>query len=115
MNARVKNAIVALVKEVTANNVNQIFLQYNVSDSLAWITFKETDTEEDKVEKIARRILERYYDTLIGFKLQDDEWNKKYKDHYEMVLEGEAQKEFDESLRNYYDNKAAWCAKYGSN
>lgn len=107
MNATIKNAALALVAEVKANGIETILLRKEAEDSLACISVKCRETDEELAEVIINRIPEKYRDHVIGFKYEDRS--------YSMVMDKEAQEKFDKALREYYHNKAEWCARYGCN
>lgn len=108
MNATIMNAALALVAEVKANGIDTILLRKEAEDSLACISTKCRETDEELAKVVINRIPEKYRDHVIGFKNEGGS-------EYSMVLDKEAQEKFDKNLKEYYRNKSEWCAKYGCN
>lgn len=103
------------IKEIVEKNLKEgeyfISVRVKPEDSVALIRI--SDNIEETIERIYKRIHEKYRDHVIGYK--ESYYHDGVFSHWELVLDAEYQKMFDAETAAYYNDKASWIARFGSN
>lgn len=106
-----KETIKKMIEANLKGGEKSLLVKVKPEDSIAHISI--TDDIEDSVERIYKRIPEKYRDHVIGFK------KCYYKDgsfcNFGLIFAEEYQKMFDAEMDAYYHDKASWIARFGSN